>query len=1094
MKVVVSGSLPTWLDECGDAALSERLGSTTFARGEAYAQQRAVLTLTSIKDGQVLQASVRGSGRKTYQTVITHRAATDWSGHCSCPMQTDCKHVAAVLLTARRHLTPTPAPVGVGSWESQLSDVLHHEATPVEQAPLGLQFEITAPSTTHHPEFSPARPRLRLRPVIPGKNGRWIRTGVSWRDLDDDYGPVRGRPAHRQVLRAISLTFQSRGASSLSTHSDGTIPFDVLGPAAWGLLTDAQDAGIALLGPQPTVQVRVAKGPAEVVADLRRAAPEAAVVLTTGIRIPDEPELDLTQLTLLGSPPHGLFVWDTELLLLAAFEQPLTPGVVQLLKQPVVDIPAPELARFQSHYYPALRRQLTVESSDDTIAFPQIAPPRLVLDVHFGPEHRTELTWAFGYGLESALVRIPLRGSEEFAARDLPAERTLLDGLSELGDLDLLGGRLDPAGQLVLAQECALLDVDTALFVEHSLPLLQARDDIVVEITGTPAAYEQVVEAPLISVSARDSTEPLADWFDLAVNVSVGGHNVPIASLITALTRDQPHVMLESGAWFRLDRPELHALRRLIAEARALQDNDRGGLRLTAFQAGLWEELVSLGVVEHQSQRWAQQVGGLLGLDTMPQTDPPDGLLATLRPYQLEGFRWLSLLWDHQLGGVLADDMGLGKTLQTLAMAMRARAQGTLGGEAGPLLIVAPTSVVGTWGSEAARFCPELNVVLVTETERRRGVRLSELTPAADLVVTSYALLRLDEEVFREQTWSGLVLDEAQYVKNHQSQSYHCARRLPAPFKLAITGTPLENSLMDLWSMLSITAPGLFPNPQRFSELYRKPIESGAAPEQLDRLRRRIRPLMLRRTKEQVAPDLPPKVEQVLPVTLNPTHRRIYDKHFARERQRVLGLLDDLQRNRIAIFSSLTLLRQLSLDVSLVDKEQAVKVRSSKIDALLEQLAEVVDEGHRVLVFSQFTGFLSLVKARLDAEGIRYCYLDGRTRNRDRKIAEFTEGDAPVFLISLKAGGVGLTLTEADYVFVLDPWWNPATEAQAIDRTHRIGQTKTVMVYRLVATDTIEEKVVALQQRKRDLFERVVGDSAQEGAALTADDIRALFD
>lgn len=254
----------------------------------------------------------------------------------------------------------------------------------------------------------------------------------------------------------------------------------------------------------------------------------------------------------------------------------------------------------------------------------------------------------------------------------------------------MAGSGVDAAGEPFQPQELVLLGVETALFVDQSLPLLQADHDILVDGTGAPAAYEQVVEPPIISVSARDSAEPFADWFDLSVNVSVGGQEVPISSLITALAHDQPHLMLDSGAWFRLDRPELHTLRRLIEEAQALQDKESGGLRLTPFQAGLWEELISLGVVEHQSQRWAEQVGGLLSLDTLPQPDPPDGLLATLRPYQLEGYRWLALLWDHQLGGVLADDMGLGKTLQTLAMAARAHAQGTLGGAAGPLLISRP--------------------------------------------------------------------------------------------------------------------------------------------------------------------------------------------------------------------------------------------------------------------------------------------------------------------------------------------------------------------------------------------------------------------
>jgi SNF2 family DNA or RNA helicase len=369
---------------------------------------------------------------------------------------------------------------------------------------------------------------------------------------------------------------------------------------------------------------------------------------------------------------------------------------------------------------------------------------------------------------------------------------------------------------------------------------------------------------------------------------------------------------------------------------------------------------------------------------------------------------------------------------------------------------------------------------------------LAEQVKGAHLVVTSYALFRIDFDAYAAVAWSGLVLDEAQIVKNHQAKTYQCVRRLEAPFKLAITGTPLENNLMDLWSLLSIVAPGLFPSPQRFAELYRKPIERGTGPELLGRLRRRIRPLMLRRTKEQVAAELPPKQEQVLEVALQPRHHKIYQTHLQRERQKVLGLIGDMDRNRFAIFRSLTLLRQLSLAPSLVDAGYS-NVRSSKVDAFYGQLDEVVRGGHRSLVFSQFTGFLRLVRERLDAEGIGYCYLDGRTRKRAEQVDAFKRGDAPVFLISLKAGGFGLNLTEADYCFVLDPWWNPAVEAQAVDRAHRIGQDKTVMVYRLVALDTIEEKVMELKARKQDLFDKVMDDDALLSAPLTADDVKGLL-
>jgi SNF2 family DNA or RNA helicase len=369
---------------------------------------------------------------------------------------------------------------------------------------------------------------------------------------------------------------------------------------------------------------------------------------------------------------------------------------------------------------------------------------------------------------------------------------------------------------------------------------------------------------------------------------------------------------------------------------------------------------------------------------------------------------------------------------------------------------------------------------------------VAEAIGDADVVVTSYAVFRLDAEEFRDVRWAGLVLDEAQVVKNHQSVTYQCARRLSAGTKFAITGTPMENNLMELWSLLSIVAPGLFPHPKAFTDHYRRPIETGAEPERLETLRRRIRPVMLRRTKASVAIDLPAKQEQVVQVELPPRHRRIYDRGLARERQRVLGLLEDAGHNQIAIFRALTLLRQLSLHPGLVDDEH-VTLPCAKIDRLLEMLEPVLAEGHRALVFSQFTSFLAMVRQRLDGDGISYSYLDGRTRRRQEAVEQFRSGQRQVFLISLKAGGVGLTLTEADYVFLLDPWWNPAVEAQAVDRAHRIGQDKQVFVYRLVSAETIEEKVVALQERKRALFSTVVDEGALATGALSAEDIRGLL-
>ena len=578
----------------------------------------------------------------------------------------------------------------------------------------------------------------------------------------------------------------------------------------------------------------------------------------------------------------------------------------------------------------------------------------------------------------------------------------------------------------------------------------------------------------------------------------VSVREVPFAELFVALASGQSHLLLPDGAYFSLDKPELVALARLIEEARALTDQPAaldGPLRISRFQAGLWDELAGLGVVRHQAAAWQRQVQGLLNFSpggaappgpSVEHAAPPAALDSLLRPYQRAGFQWLAFLWQHGLGGILADDMGLGKTLQTLALLSHARPAAD-----NPFLIVAPTSVLANWAAEAHRFTPDLKVVTIGDTLARRGVALESVIAGADAVVTSYTLLRLDFESYGALPWAGLVLDEAQYVKNHHSKAHACARKVAAPFKVAITGTPMENNLMELWSLLSITAPGLFPNPERFKEYYARPIEKGGNTELLGQLRRRIRPLIMRRTKEQVAADLPEKQEQILEVELSPRHRRLYQTHLQRERQKVLGLLGDVNHNRFTILRSLTLLRQLALHAALVDDAHG-DGPSAKIDSLLEQVEDVVGGGHRALVFSQFTRFLRIARAKLEASGVECCYLDGSTVNRGAVISSFKEGTAPVFLISLKAGGFGLNLTEADYCFLLDPWWNPATEAQSVDRTHRIGQTRNVMVYRLIASGTIEEKVMALKAGKAELFSSVIDGDGAVSSALSADDIRAL--
>jgi superfamily II DNA or RNA helicase len=891
------------------------------------------------------------------------------------------------------------------------------------------------------------------------------------------------------------------------------------GKNLWSLLEEAKKIGLALVHSRGQEPVRVAESPAAVGLDLSRHG--GGLELAPTITVEGD-SVDPASVGTIGRPAHGIFVTSggdglpgvsgDSAITLAPLESGLTEELLAFVTAgSTLHIPARDESRFLTGFYPKLKQSARVTTSDESVELPDLAVPTLSVLANYGADHRVRLHWEWHYKSGNLVTAQPLwRHPGDHGYRDDAAEARILETVGQPWDVvpklgeSAAGGWGTPR----LAASAELSGLDTLAFTEEVLPRLQNTPGVEVDTSGDIADYREAEEAPVVAISTKATDQ--RDWFDLGIVITLEGQPVSFAALFSALAAGQTRMLLPSGAYFSLDLPELHQLRALIDEARSLQDNKDGPLQISRFQAGLWDELAQLGIVDEQAAAWREAVGGLLEgeVQGLPL---PASLEAELRPYQLEGYNWLSFLYRHGLGGVLADDMGLGKTVQALALmcAAKEHASGTVSEEGAtaedsattdstaadggaPFLVVAPTSVVGNWAAETARFAPGLTVRVISETFAKSSADPAEAMAGADIVITSYALFRIDYEAYAGRRWAGLVLDEAQFVKNHQSKAYQCARKLPAAFKLAITGTPLENNLMEFWALTSIVAPGLFASPSRFAEYYQKPVEKNGDKGQLDKLRRRVRPLMMRRTKEQVIKDLPPKQEQILEVVLNPRHQKVYQTHLQRERQKILGLIEDVNKNRFTIFQSLTLLRQLSLDASLVDATLS-GVRSSKLDVLFEQLEDLVAEGHRALIFSQFTGFLGKVRERLVEENIEFCYLDGSTRNRADVVNEFKNGAAPVFLISLKAGGFGLNLTEADYVFLLDPWWNPASEAQAVDRTHRIGQVRNVMVYRLVAKDTIEEKVMALKAKKSQLFADVMEGDALSGGALTAEDLAGLF-
>ncbi|MBE2250678.1 MAG: DEAD/DEAH box helicase [Myxococcus sp.] len=524
-------------------------------------------------------------------------------------------------------------------------------------------------------------------------------------------------------------------------------------------------------------------------------------------------------------------------------------------------------------------------------------------------------------------------------------------------------------------------------------------------------------------------------------------------------------VPIEGGGWAQLPTEFLEAQgARIAALLAAKQENGTLANHALPRLAELCDSLEQPAPLGLEKLRPLAE-----GFETLPSPSLPADLTATLRPYQAQGVAWLQFLQRAGLGGVLADDMGLGKTLQTIC---------ALGPKS---LVVCPTSVLPTWLSELRRFRPTLTVNAYHGPNRALD--------DADVTVTTYAILRLDLSQLQARQWSALVLDEAQNIKNPESQAAKAAFALKAPFRVALSGTPVENRLDELWSLMHFTNQGLLGGRKDFDEKLARPIAEGRQEARLE-LRRRLRPFVLRRLKRDVAKDLPPRTEIIRTVTLDERERATYDAIYAATKDEVVKLLGQ-GGSVLKALEALLRLRQAACHPALVPGQ--IAKTSSKVQTLVEALVTAVADGHKALVFSQWTKLLDLIEPELTTAGVRFSRLDGSTPNRGELTEAFqAEGGPPVMLISLKAGGTGLTLTAADHVFLVDPWWNPAVEAQAADRAHRIGQDKPVMVYRLVSQGTVEERILTLQDKKRSLFEAALGD-VQAAGALTKDDLLELF-
>ena len=582
-------------------------------------------------------------------------------------------------------------------------------------------------------------------------------------------------------------------------------------------------------------------------------------------------------------------------------------------------------------------------------------------------------------------------------------------------------------------------------------------------------------------------------WFDVSMSLaSADGEKFSAADIQRLILSGSGTARLKNGRFALIDTSALEDFNEVLRDCAPQQHPN--GYRFSNVQAGFLDATLRQqpGWRVEAASAWRERAAKQSGQTKL--TCPPLGPLEdVLRPYQRKGVAWLQFLRDNKFGGILADEMGLGKTLQTLAFIQSCHTNGKL---SGPALIVCPASLVFNWVAEAKKFTPALKIVALQGAGRHE--RFEEV-PQSHLVITTYALVRRDLERYRELEFDTVVLDEAQHIKNRQTQNSLAVKAVRAGHRLVLTGTPMENSVLDLWSILDFLMPGYLGSATDFRERYEQPITRDKDQAVQARLGRRLRPFILRRLKTEVAKDLPAKLEQVSFCELTEEQAAIYQQVLGVSRKEVMAAVgaQGLAKSKMVVLNALLRLRQICCDPRLLKMEdtQFTDESSGKLAMFGELLEEAIDGGHRVLVFSQFVSMLTLIRDKLAAENIEFCYLDGGTTNRGAVVEKFqADAKIPVFLISLKAGGVGLTLTGADTVVHFDPWWNPAVEDQATDRAHRIGQTRVVTSYKLIARGTVEEKILALQQKKRAIIKATLGGEESLTDNLTWEEIQGLFE
>jgi superfamily II DNA or RNA helicase len=1099
----------------------------TLSAGRTYEQRGRVQDLEIMARGAVITATTQGTRPDPYiqslKVSTTPNNGIRIAGACSCPVGRGCKHLAAVAIAAQRRETQAvraqapagqpsarpaapkapPPPVLPSQIQEWLAGFDREEEELTEEYPPAIRTRVFYVLAAEAGSVSV--PRLLIDPMTvtlrkdgsPGTIKRYAPHQINT--------PARYlRPSDLVVLSRLSRRSGYHGPAADDDPADTLRRILGTGRARWN---NAEGAGLTE-GPERIGQVTWATRP--------DASQQATLTLDeglTGVRIPAPWYVD---------PAAGV---------MGPVNLHLPSRIVARLLNapPIPPEAAAEVRANLSRRLPSARVPVPSElKPPDAVREPVRPHLRLIsgalpTDPSYGRGSAQQIRsglyavplarLSFDYGPVSLprstkpLPRITVRDGHLYdVARDLGAEAHILEQLRALG--------FGSVHEMV------------PVYYQHA-----HTDDFALRETGANASWLDIVtrevprlrdagwtvevdeDFPVQVISADTEIEAELtegsgiDWLELHLGVRVDGEQVDLVpALVKLIARpdaaalvegpdDRPFVLpLPDGRLLSLPmsriRPTLQALLELWATGGIDEETGKVGFsRLDAAELAGLEERMGLvwrgGEALRDLGRQLRQAGGI------PRATVPESFKATLRPYQAQGVDWLQFLAAAGLGGVLADDMGLGKTVQTLAHLMIEKASGRMDR---PALIVCPTSLIPNWTAEARRFAPGLTVLPLHGTGRKTSFKH---IPTHDLVLSTYPLLTRDHEILVAQEWHAVILDEAQSIKNPNAETTRQALRLKARQRLCLSGTPLQNHLGELWSLFDFLAPGFLGGQRSFKARYRTPIEKNGDIERQDLLSRRIRPFMLRRTKEEVVTELPPKTEIVEPVEMETNQRAIYEAIRLSMHAKVQAAIAQkgLARSGIIILDALLKMRQACCDPRLLKLKTVARTKagSAKLDRLMEMLGIMFAEGRRVLLFSQFTEMLALIQDRLNEDGVSYVMLTGDTKDRATPVQLFQKGEVPLFLISLKAGGVGLNLTAADTVIHYDPWWNPAVEDQATDRAHRIGQTKKVFVHRLVTLGTIEEKMEVLKDKKRAIVASVM--DAEHGGALklTEADVEELF-